>query len=134
MEKVKKQRVKSNLLLNVLKGAIIAVSFSLVFILIFALLIKLFNISDAAITPVNQVLKIISIFLGCLFALKKFPERGLITGALIGIVYTVLAFLVFSALGRTFMLNFCFLNDVAFALIIGGLCGIFLVNKKIRNS
>ncbi len=40
MEKVKKQRVKSNLLLNVLKGAIIAVSFSLVFILIFALLIK----------------------------------------------------------------------------------------------
>ncbi len=81
MEKVKKQRVKSNLLLNVLKGAIIAVSFSLVFILIFALLIKLFNISDAAITPVNQVLKIISIFLGCLFALKKFPERGLITGA-----------------------------------------------------
>ncbi len=133
MEKVKKLKVNSNLLLNVLKGAIIAVSFSLVFILIFALLIKLFNISDSVITPVNQVLKIVSIFLGCFFALKKFPQKGLITGALIGIVYTVLAFLIFSALGRTFMLNLSFLNDLTFSLIIGGLCGIFLVNKKIRN-
>lgn len=134
MEKTKKLKVNSNLFLNVLKGAIIAVSFSLVFILIFALLIKLFNISDSVITPVNQVLKIISIFLGCLFALKKFPQKGLITGALIGIVYTVLAFLVFSALGRTFSLSLSFLNDLAFALIIGALCGIFLVNKKIRNN
>lgn len=134
MEKTKKLKVNSNLLLSVLKGSIIAVSFSLVFILIFALLIKLFNISDSVITPVNQVLKIISIFLGCLFALKKFPQRGLITGALIGIVYTIIAFLVFSALGRTFSLNLSLLNDIAFALIIGALCGIFLVNKKIRNS
>lgn len=131
MRRVKKQSDLS-LSLNVLKGAMVAVSFSLVFILAFALVIKFFNVPDVAITPVNQVLKTISIFLGCLFALKNFPNRGLITGGLIGIVYTVIAFLIFSLLGQTFNLNLTLLNDVAFALIVGALSGIFLVNKKMR--
>ena len=134
MEKVKKIKLSSNLLLNVLKGAIIAVSFSLVLILIFALLIKLFNIPDVAIMPVNQALKIISIFFGCYFALKTVPRKGLITGALIGVTYTICAFLVFSALGRTFTISASFLNDLIFSFVIGAICGVFLVNKKIRNN
>lgn len=128
-----KLKINSPTLANVIKGSIIAVSFTLVLILLFAVLIKVAHIPDAAITPVNQIIKIISVFFGCFLALKKVPQKGLLTGSLIGVIYTILAFLVFSLLGGTFKLTFSFFNDVVFALIIGGLCGIFAVNKKIRQ-
>lgn len=128
-----KEKFSSPVLTNVLKGSIIAVSISLILILLFAVLIKFLNIPDVAITPVNQIIKIISVFFGCFLSLKKYPQKGLITGASIGIIYTILAFLIFSLLGGTFSFNLSLIIDMLFALIIGGLCGIFSVNKKIHN-
>lgn len=127
-----KAKFNSPVLANIFKGAIIAVSITLVLILLFAILIKIANIPDSVITPVNQVIKIVSIFVGCFLTLKKYPQKGLITGASIGAVYTILAFLVFSLLGGTFSINLSFLSDLFFSLIIGGLCGIFAVNKKLK--
>ena len=127
-----KAKFNSPILANIFKGAIIAVSITLVLILLFAILIKIANIPDSVITPVNQVIKIVSIFVGCFQTLKKYPQKGLITGASIGAVYTILAFLVFSLLGGTFSINLSFLSDLFFSLIIGGLCGIFAVNKKLK--
>ncbi len=118
---------------NIIKGALISVSVSLVLILIFALLIKFLNIPDIAITPVNQAIKIISIFVGTFIVLKTCQHKGLVTGACIGIIYTILAFLIFSLLGGTFNLNLSLLIDSIFALVIGAICGVFAVNKKIRN-
>lgn len=127
-----KAKISSPFLSNILKGSLISVSISLVLILIFALLIKFFSIPDAAIQPVNQVIKIISILFGVLIGLKKFPQKGLLTGALIGLIYTILAFLIFSLLGSTFSFNASLFVDMFFAIIVGALCGIFFVNKKIK--
>ena len=128
-----KTKFSSPVLSNVIKGSLISVSLSLVFILIFAIIIKFANIPDVAITPVNQFIKIVSIFLGCFMSLKQYQQKGLITGALIGLIYTFLAFLIFSFLGGTFNLSLSLLVDGVFALIVGALCGIFSVNKKIRE-
>ena len=124
---------KSNnltLVSSVLKGAILAVSLTLVLILLFAFIIKVANIPDSVIMPVNQFIKIASIFFGTYLTLKKIEK---LTGALIGLLYTMLAYLVFSLLGGQFNLDASLFIDMAFALVIGGLCGIFAVNKKIRN-
>lgn len=125
-----KAKISSPFLSNIFKGSLVSVSISLVLILIFALFIKFFNIPDAAIQPVNQIIKIISILFGVLIGLKKFPQKGLLTGALIGLVYTILAFLIFSLLGGTFSFNASLFVDMFFAIIIGALCGIFFVNKR----
>lgn len=127
------KKFSSPILANILKGALIAVSISLILILLFAVLIKLTNIPDVAISPVNQVIKIISIFLGCFLCLKKLPQKGLVTGSFVGMLYTVLAFLIFSLLGGTFSFNLTLLSDIIFASIIGGICGIMAVNKKIKQ-
>lgn len=125
-----KTKFSSPILSSVLKGSLISVSVSLVLILVFALLIKFLNIPDSVIQPVNQAIKIISIFCGCWFALKNFPKRGFVTGALLGVVYTILAYLIFSVLSKTFSFDITLFIDILFALIIGAICGVFLVNKK----
>ena len=110
-----------------------SVSVSLVLILIFALLIKFLNIPDGAIQPVNQAIKIISILFGVIAALKNFPQKGLLTGALIGLIYTILAFMFFSLLSGQLIINASLFIDVAFALLIGAMCGIFFVNRKVKQ-
>ena len=127
-----KTKINSPVVSNVVKGSLIAVSVSLFLILIFAFLIKIFNIPDYLIKPINQVIKIMSVFIVVLFALKKLPQKGLVSGMLIGVIYTILAFLIFSFLSGKFTFSFTILIDVLCALVIGGLCGVFFVNKQFR--
>ncbi|MCK9574853.1 MAG: TIGR04086 family membrane protein [Clostridia bacterium] len=117
---------------QVLKGAVIGVIISLILVLLFALIIKLTDISDSVITPINQIIKILSIFIGVYFALKNSYYSGMFKGILVGLFYTVLSFLVFSALDGTFVLDTSFVNDLLFGGITGAISGIILVNLK-RN-
>ena len=128
-----KSKLSNPFLSNVLKGSLLAVSVSLVLILVFALLIKFLNIPDSAIQPVNQTIKIISILLGVVVALKKFPKKGLLTGAFVGFIYTVLAFVFFSLLSGQLIINASLFIDIIFAILIGSLCGIFFVNRKVKQ-
>lgn len=112
------------------KGVLIALCTSLVLVLVFAFLLKFTNISDSAIAPVNQVIKGISIFLGVFVGLKKCKELGLVSGLLIGFIYTLVAFLVFSILSGAFSFDITLLIDTVFGAVIGAICGIISVNIK----
>ena len=103
---------------------------SLVLVLVFAFLLKFTNISDSAIAPVNQVIKGVSIFLGVFLGLKKCKELGLVSGLLIGFIYTLMAFLVFSILSGSFTFDITLLTDAVFGAVIGAICGIISVNIK----
>lgn len=114
----------------VAKGTLIALCMSLVLVLIFAFLLKFTNIPDSAIKPINQVIKGVSVFLGVFIGMKKLKELGLVSGLLIGIFYTLLAFLAFSILGGSFSVDLTILTDIVFGAIIGAICGIICVNLK----
>lgn len=115
---------------RILKGSLIALVFSLILVLVFAFVLRFIPISDNLISPINQVIKGISILFGTIFALKKSKEMGLISGLLIGFLYTVLAFLTFSILSGDFTFSSTILNDLLFASIIGGISGIIAINVK----
>ena len=121
---------KPKVWLNILKGSLVALSVSLVGILIFAFFIKYVAVPTEAIKPVNQVIKGISLLVGTFVALKKVNQMGLINGLLIGLCYTVIAFLVFSILDGNFEFNKTLVNDLLFGGIIGGICGVIAVNLK----
>ena len=132
MEKLKK-RVKehpgeSSFFLNTLKGSLIALCVSLIGILIFAFIIRFVSVPDSVISPINQVIKGISILIGCFIGLKKSNEMGFISGLVIGIFYTALAFVTFSILDGQFVFSKTLLNDLLFGGIIGAICGIIAVN------
>ena len=125
---------KQKVWLNILKGSLVALSVSLVGILIFAFFIKYVAVPTEAIKPVNQVIKGISLLVGTLVALKKVNQMGLINGLLIGLCYTVIAFLVFSILDGNFEFNKTLVNDLLFGGIIGGICGVIAVNLKRKTN
>ncbi len=114
----------------IVKGTLIALCTSLVLVLVFAFILKFTNISDSVINPINQVIKGVSIFLGVFIGLKKCKELGLVSGLLIGFIYTLLAFVVFSLLSGSFVFDITLLTDSVFGAVIGAICGIISVNIK----
>ncbi len=134
--KLKARRIKEDnpakktMIISILKGCLTALCVSLVGILIFAFILKFTNISDSVINPVNQVIKGVSIFLGVFIGLKKEKEMGLVSGLLIGLIFTMLAFTVFSILDGRFVFDRTLLNDMLFGGIMGAICGIICVNIK----
>ena len=127
---LKKSEGKSRFFKPIIKGVVVALCVALVLILLFAFLLRFTNIPENIIAPVNQVIKGISIFLGVLFGLKKVKENGIINGLFIGLLFTILAFLVFSLLDGAFVFDRTLINDIIFGTIIGAICGIICVNLK----
>ena len=131
MRTSKKENVSTkNLFLCVAKGVAVGLCVALVGILIFAFVLRFTSISDSIILPVNQVIKGLSIFFGVFIGLKKHKEMGLISGLLIGLFFTIMAFLVFSILDGAFVFDRTFVNDIIFGSVIGSICGIICVNIK----
>lgn len=120
----------SSFIKNLLLGTMTALCTSLLLVLVFAFLLKFTNIPESTIKPINQIIKGVSVFLGVFIGLKKSKELGLVSGLLIGFVYTLLAFLVFSILSGNFTFDMTFLTDIVFGAIIGAICGIICVNIK----
>lgn len=119
---------KDSLFLSILKGAILSVAITLVLILSFALLIKFFNISDSFIFPVNQVIKVISLFFGMLAVTKGNKENGLLKGFLLGLIYFILSFTVFSILQQSFMIRINNIYDLLLTSLMGGIVGLISVH------
>lgn len=115
---------------SLLKGSLFALIISIFAILIFAIILKFVDMSDIAIKVVNQIIKVCSILLGCLICLKKNGKFGLYKGTVVGLIYTVVAFLVFSLLGGGFSFNASIVYDLLFGGIFGGISGIIVVNSK----
>lgn len=129
MEKVK-QNDNKNIFLTGLKGSLISVCVSLVAILLFAFIIKLTGMSKGLIKVINQIIKIVSIFLGTFFILRKTGQKGLVTGIIVGLLYTTIAFVVFSILNGKFAFDITLLIDIIFGVAMGAICGAICVNLK----
>lgn len=115
---------------EIARANIIALIFALIAILFSALAVKLFNVADSAIPIINQVIKSVSIFIGCVVSLKK-PSSGWLRGLICGFTFVALSYLVFSALQNNFEIGLFLLNDFALGMVSGMISGIIAVN--IRN-
>ena len=111
-----------------IKGVFTAVISALVGVLIFALIIKMANLSSGVVKPVNQFIKVISIFLGCFFAVSG--KRGYIKGGLIGIISIIIIYLLFALISGANVFSGGFIIDLLFSLAVGVLSGILAVNLK----
>ena len=119
---------ESGFVSSTLKGIFVSVAFVLAGILLFALLIGIFHFPSAAIKPVNQVIKILSVFCGAILCVRG--EKGFIKGALIGFFSIALTYAVFAFMGGEGLFNVGFLLDLIFGAIVGAISGIISVNVK----
>ena len=68
-------------ILTLTKSVFWALSVSLLCILIFAFVVKFTALPESAIMPINQVIKFLSIFIGCWVASKKIKSNGSLNGS-----------------------------------------------------
>lgn len=113
---------------SIIKGVLFAVIVSLMSVLIFAFIVQIANLQSGVIKAVNQFIKIISVFLSCMFFVNK--KAGLIRGAIIGVFFTLITYLIFALFFSQIDFGFSFFVDIIFMLVIGGLAGIISVNLK----
>lgn len=119
-----------NFILALLKGTFVSLLISLVGILIFALFLKFVDINDGWIMPINQIIKVVSIFFGVKLMVKYSEGKGFAKGLVLGLVYTIFAFIIFSLLSSSFVFDVTLLFDTLFGAIIGIICGIICVSTK----
>jgi putative membrane protein (TIGR04086 family) len=113
---------------GVIKGSFCAVIVTLISVLIFAFVISSAMLTDNVIKSVNQFIKILSVFLGCMFFVRG--SAGLLRGALIGAISTLITYLLFSLFGSQMQFGFPFIIDLVFLLVVGGISGVIAVNVK----
>ncbi|MCX4312239.1 MAG: TIGR04086 family membrane protein [Clostridia bacterium] len=114
---------------EVVKANIIALIVALAAMLLSALIVKLFSVGDGAIPIINQVIKSVSIFVGCLVSLKK-PNNGWLRGLISGFIFVWLSFVVFSALDAHFEFGLGLFNDCVLGAVSGMISGIIAVNIR----
>ncbi len=128
-QKVEKDR---GYIFEIVKANIIALIFALLAVLLSALAVKLFNISDGAIPIINQVIKTLAIFVGCTFSLKK-PTNGWLRGIVCGFIFVWISYVVFSLLDGKFNVGLSMLNDCVLGMVAGMISGIISVNIRKRK-
>ncbi len=124
---------KNNIILTITKGVLLSVSVSLGLILLFAVVLKFFDMQNIIVKTINQIIKVISIFVGVLFSLKSSNTKYYLKGLAIGVLYTVVAFFVFSILDGGFSFSTSIIFDLLFSGVIGAICGIFCANISFKK-
>ena len=114
---------------EIFKGVLFSVLISLLTVIIFAVVVKFANLSQKAVQIVNIILKIVSIFFGTLIAIKS-GKQGLFKGSVIGLLFILISYLVFSLINGSFAVNPLTAFDIIFCLVAGLLSGIFTVNIR----
>lgn len=129
MENTKKLVLKNNIS-QLVRGTLVSISISLVAILLFAVILRFVNLPDIVIKIINQVIKVLSILFGVKVMLKRDHTKGLLKGTMLGIIYTITSYLVFSILVSSFSFGLSFLYDLIFSALVGLICGVIFVNTK----
>ena len=111
-----------------IKGTLTVVIVSLVSVLAFAILVKLFPLSQGVVRTVNQFLKAMAVVLASVIAVKG--SGGLFKGALIGAIGSVLTAILFSWVGGDMATLLTLICETAFGLIVGAIAGVIAVNLR----
>jgi len=113
---------------EIIRGGLLSFVFATILVLVFSLIVKLTNMSATAVPIVNQVIKILSVFLGVFFSLKN-KEKCWLKGILSALLFAVLSFVVFSLLANSF--NWAgFGIDLAIDAVVGAIAGIICGLRK----
>ncbi len=100
--------------------------------LVFAIAIKIFSISSAVITPVNQIIKALAIFFGCLVAVRE--SKGWLKGLFIGVMVIVVTYFIFAIVAGNISFGFANLLEILFGGVVGAISGVVAVNLRSSNS
>ena len=129
MENLAKTEFSQNCM-RILKGSIISFIVTLILLFIFAALLTYTNLQESIIKPIVMIVSAISLLIGSSISTFKIKKKGLLNGALIGIIYIGSVYLLSSITGSGFNLNIGSVILMIASIGAGMLGGIIGVNLK----
>ncbi len=117
-------------IISFFKSVFVAISCSLVLVLALAIIYRFVSMSEGVIRICNQIIKVLSVLIGCFVLFKKDKSKGMLKGSLLGAIYTLGAFFIFSLLSSSFSFGLSLIYDIIFASIVGLIGGIIFVNIR----
>lgn len=122
----KKISLKNSNVLIYTRAIFLGIIVSLIGLLAFALVMKFVILSDNFISAVNQGIKAVSLFIAIKYVSKFYTEKLIVRSLVIGLLYAIFAYLIFSILNGSFAFNMGTLTDILFAVITAFICGIII--------
>lgn len=113
---------------QIIKGVALALAFSFLSAVVLASILQATSVSNKVIYPINQTVKVVAILLGSLTFVRG--EKGFLKGGAIGLLFTALSYLTFSAIGGDFSLSWLIFVELFLALFAGVLGGAIAVNRR----
>lgn len=119
---------------RLLIGLAIAIAFTIAAMLILAVALITLDAEDKTISIINQFVKIAAILLGTIFAVPRGGERGLASGVFIAVVYTVLGYICYLALGGASFSFTGMLGEILIGTAVGAVCGAVRANLNPKRK
>lgn len=116
--------------IKIIKGSIIAIILSLIFLTIYAILLSYTTISENTMVPVIITITGISILIGSSISSMHIQKQGMLNGALVGLIYMLLLYILSSILLSSFELNLKSVIMIIVGIVTGMIGGIIGVNMK----
>lgn len=114
----------------ILKGSIIALILTIIMLTIYAAILSYTNISEDSMTLVILVIAGLSIIIGSSITNIKLKRKGIINGALIGLIYILIIYILSSVITGVFNLNSNSIIMIIVSIVTGMIGGIIGVNMK----
>jgi len=118
---------------DILRGVVAAIAATGILVLVFALLISLFDFSDGVIRTVNQLIKLAAVYCGVWAAVPRGNDNGLLRGMLVGFLYMAAGVMVYALLTAQRLTALSYAADLLMGIAAGGLMGLLRAKHVARN-
>ena len=130
--KEKLKNINLTTITNILKASLVGVVVSILLVLLFAFVLKFVDLNSSTIAVVDQIIKILSVFVAVVLLGKQISEGLLPKAICVGATYSIITFIVFSILNGGVNLGVGILTDIAFSALVGGVSAILINIVKKR--
>lgn len=128
-----KTQSSMGVILAVGRGLLTAVALTILGVVVFALVIRWFNLTDTVISVMNQGLKLVSIFVGVRACVAPGSANGVFKGATMGFLYMLLGIAAYAFFSALTLIPSAYIADLGMGIAAGGLCGMIVTNMKSKK-
>ena len=116
--------------INVARGSIIAITITLVCLVIFSVILANTEVAESTINPVIILVTAVSIFVGSIMSVSRISKRGIINGGIVGMIYFLAIYILSGIVNSNFSINISGIILIICGILAGMLGGIVGVNIK----
>lgn len=114
------------------KSLILSILLTFIALLLLSAVLNFTDVSENIISPSIIVISSLCIMIGSFIVSKKIKEKGILNGAILGILYMFILYIISSIANGSFALNVSSLAMIGIGIIagiFGGILGVNLNNK-----